>query len=167
MELEIIKSPKRKKTISARLVNNTIRVNAPANISEEKLAEAIKKLRSKLEKRQLKRELNAKKDLSKIAQALNRKYFGNIIRFASIEYTANQNRLFGSCNHRTRIIRLSHRLAKMPDWVRDYVIIHELAHILVPNHSQAFWELVYRYELTERARGFLIAQGFEAEADLV
>jgi predicted metal-dependent hydrolase len=49
----------------------------------------------------------------------------------------------------------------MPEWVRDYVIIHEVAHILEPNHSKAFWDIVYRYKLAERARGFLIAKGME------
>jgi predicted metal-dependent hydrolase len=45
--------------------------------------------------------------------------------------------------------------------VRDYVIVHELAHLLIADHSAEFWSLVDRYPLTERARGFLIAKGME------
>jgi len=45
--------------------------------------------------------------------------------------------------------------------VRDYVIIHELAHLVRPDHSPAFWKLVQRYKLTERARGYLMALGLE------
>ena len=47
----------------------------------------------------------------------------------------------------------------MPEWVRRYVLIHEMAHLIEPNHSRAFWDIVSRYKLTERARGYLMAVG--------
>jgi predicted metal-dependent hydrolase len=56
---------------------------------------------------------------------------------------------------------LSLQLSEYPTWVRDYVIVHELAHLIVPDHSPDFWDLVNRYPMTERARGFLIAKGME------
>jgi predicted metal-dependent hydrolase len=57
------------------------------------------------------------------------------------------------------VIRLSRSLSAFPAWVLDYVIVHELAHLEIPGHGPAFWEIVNRYPLTERARGFLIAKG--------
>jgi predicted metal-dependent hydrolase len=48
----------------------------------------------------------------------------------------------------------------MPDWVVDYVLVHELAHLDEPTHSAAFWGLVDRYPETEKAKGFL--EGFLA-----
>jgi len=81
----------------------------------------------------------------------------------SIKFVSNQNTNFGSCTIKTRSIRISDRLAKTPRWVQDYVIIHELAHILYPNHSRKFWEKVNQYKYAERARGYLIAMGMLSE----
>ena len=65
----------------------------------------------------------------------------------------------------TGAVRLSTRLAAFPDWVVVYVLVHELAHLSVADHAPAFWSLVERYPLAERARGYLIAKSGDAEAD--
>ena len=43
----------------------------------------------------------------------------------------------------------------MPGYVVDYVLLHELAHLLVPGHGAAFRALLAGYERLERAQGFL------------
>ena len=59
---------------------------------------------------------------------------------------------------------MSDKLRDMPSWVQDYVLLHELAHLLVPGHGADFWAWVQRYPRTERARGYL--DGVSAAAGL-
>ena len=81
---------------------------------------------------------------------------------ASIRWVNNQNGRWGSCTPADRTIRISDRIMDMPDWVIDYVLLHELVHLVVPSHSARFWSLVARYPRAERARGYL--EGVSAAA---
>ena len=70
---------------------------------------------------------------------------------------AEQNDRWASCTSARGTIRISTRLARVPVWVLDAVLVHELAHLTEPNHSPAFWDLANRYPRQERASGFLEA----------
>ncbi|MFH0876702.1 MAG: M48 family metallopeptidase [Candidatus Omnitrophota bacterium] len=159
MQIKIIRSHRRKRTISARLDKDVLLVRAPLGISQERLGKIIEDLKSRLTRKKLKEKLDQKQGLSQIATSLNKKYFGNSLKINSIAYTHNQNRQFGCCSTRDANIRISHRVGLMPKWVRNYVLVHEMAHLVVPNHSKAFWGIVSRYNLAERARGYLLACG--------
>lgn len=164
MDIEIIRSTKRKRTVSARQVEGRFVVQAPVEMSEAELQPIIDKLLRRWQKRQTKEELDDKA-LQRRAQELNRQYFKGKLKWQSITWVTNQNNRFGSCTPANSTIRLSHRLAKMPPFVRDYVIVHELAHLLEANHGPRFWKLVNRYPRTERARGYLMAVGWEEIED--
>ncbi len=161
-EVEIIRSRKRKKTVQAREVNGKIYVYLPAGMSREEEKKYVEELVKKMERRKRRRELNSDESLSRRAQELNEKYFGGKLEF-EIKYVTNQSRRFGSCTPQDKKIRISDRLADMPSWVRDYVIVHELTHLIQPDHSKKFWEMVNRYKYTERARGYLMAVGMESD----
>jgi len=160
MEVKIIRSHRRRRTVSARLVEDTLLVNAPLELSRMRLDKIIAGFKVKFEKKKLKDELGRKQSLFDIAMRLNEKYFANQLKINSIEYVTGQSRKFGYCNYNSGNIRISHRIGLMPAWVRDYVIIHEMAHLVEPNHSRAFWAIISRYKLAERARGFLLAKSF-------
>ncbi|HMQ50771.1 MAG TPA: M48 family metallopeptidase [Anaerolineae bacterium] len=160
METKIIRSHKRKRSVSAKVVDGVFQVSAPAHISETDLQPIIENLKKRWEKRQVKNELDDKA-LQGRAQELNRQYFDGQLKWKSIRWVTNQDKRFGSCTPGQGTIRLSHRLATMPAFVRDYVIVHELAHLIEANHSPKFWKLVNRYPKTERARGYLMAVGLE------
>src|SRR5581483_1255429 len=82
----------------------------------------------------------------------------------SVRWATNQNSRWSSCTPTEGTIRLSHRLQGMPEYVIDYVLLHELAHLLVPDHGARFWALLEAYPRTERARGYL--EGVVAAARL-
>jgi predicted metal-dependent hydrolase len=98
------------------------------------------------------------------ATALSRRYLEGRARPSEVRWVDNQSARWGSCTPADGSIRLSSRLQSMPPWVVDYVLVHELAHLLVPGHGEPFWEWVDRYPRTERARGYL--QGVSAAAGL-
>jgi predicted metal-dependent hydrolase len=55
----------------------------------------------------------------------------------------------------TREIRISDRLRVAPEWVLDAVIVHELAHLVEPNHSPRFRQLEARYPRKDEADTYL------------
>ncbi len=122
-------------------------------------------MQTRLQRRRQKSELDDAA-LQRRAQELNRQYFGGNLKWESVRWVTNQNRSrYGSCTPADGTIRLSHRVAAMPAFVRDYVLVHELAHLLEANHGPKFWKLVNRYPKTERARGYLMAVGLEEMED--
>jgi hypothetical protein len=165
MEVRIIRSSKRVRTVSARIVNDMLFVNAPFALSQERLQKIVADFKLRFERKILKEELDRKQNLVDIAARLNAKYFENKLKINSIEYVTEQNSKFGCCNYRDATIRISHRIGFMPKWVRDYVVIHEMAHLIEPNHSSAFWKIVNHYKLSERARGYLMAAGLKIDGD--
>jgi predicted metal-dependent hydrolase len=158
--VRIIRSQKRNKTVHARMVDGVMEVRAPVEMSDEELAPIVEKLRKRMQRRQAKKTLDDG-DLEKRAADLNQRYFGGKFTWESIRWVTNQEKRYGSCTPANRTIRISHRLAQTPDFVLDYVIVHELAHLLEANHGPRFWKLVNRYPKTERARGYLMALGLE------
>lgn len=160
MEVKIVRSKKRKKTVSAREVNGQFIVQAPAAMSDSDLLPIIERLRQRWQKRRSKTELDHQA-LQRRAQELNRQYFNGELKWKTVKWATNQEKRFGSCTPANGTIRISSRLVTMPAFVRDYVLVHELAHLVEANHGPEFWKLVYRYPRTERARGYLMAVGLE------
>jgi predicted metal-dependent hydrolase len=107
-------------------------------------------------------------ELEQRARRLTVRYlpeYADRVNPASVRWVTNQNGRWGSCTPDDGTIRISHRIQEMPDWVVDYVLLHELAHLVVPSHSARFWDLVNRYPKAERARGYL--EGISAATGLV
>jgi len=160
MDVRVVRSDRRAKTVSARVVDGVLEVLAPANLSDAELQPIIARLRQRLDRRERRRELDDG-DLQRLAERLNREHFGGGLRWSSITWSAQQEKRYGSCTPSLGTIRVSHRLATMPPFVLEYVVMHELAHLVEANHGPRFWRLVSRYPRSERARGYLMAVGLE------
>ena len=158
--IEVQRSARRKKTISAEIVGDALVVSIPDRMSRADEQEWVERMATRMSDRKRRDRLNQEGALARRAADLSARYL-NGVKPRDIEWVSNQRSRWGSCSPEEGSIRLSVELADYPAWVRDYVIVHELAHLLVADHSDRFWELVNRYPLTERARGFLIAKGME------
>ena len=160
--VEIIRSDKRKKTIQAKEIDGKLYIYLSSGMSEDEEKLWIDSMVKRIDSQKRRKKLNSDEQLVKRARELNRRYFSGKLKFG-IGYVTNQNSRFGSCTPKDKTIRISDRLADMPGWVRDYVIVHELAHLVHPDHSKKFWELVNHYRYSERARGYLIAVGMSSD----
>jgi len=165
MEVKIIRSARRKKTISAKIAGETLEVYLPLGMSKEAEAAWVLKMKKKIEAKKFKKQLDSDNYLQKRFAEFNKKYFEGKLSAKSIKFVTNQTTVSGSCTPAKGCIRISHRLASMPRWVLDYVIMHEMVHLLHPNHSKFFWSKVNEYKYAERARGFLMCKGMETESE--
>ena len=151
IRVQVIRSPKRRKTVQAREVDGVVRVSIPATMTraeeEHWVAVMVGRFR---------RSDTSAIDLPARAAALAKRY--RLPVPADIRWVDNQRTLWGSCTPVDGTIRISSVLAGYPGWVLDYVIVHELAHLVIHGHGRPFWELVNRYPKAERARGYLMAK---------
>lgn len=169
--VEVRRSQRRRRTVSAYRDGERVVVLIPAQFSRAEEREWVDRMLERLASRD-QRARRGDADLQARAARLALRYlheYPGAARPASVRWVNNQNGRWGSCTPADRTIRLSHRVQDMPDWVLDYVLLHELAHLVVPSHNSAFWDLVARYPRAERARGFLegvsAASGLEMSDD--
>lgn len=135
----------------------------PAGLSSDEEQEWIATVLERLERRERRRH-PSDATLFDRARELSVRYLDGRVAPESVRWVGNQNSRWGSCTPADGTIRLSAQLRGMPSWVVDYVLLHELAHLLEAGHGPAFWKLVNRYPKTERARGYL--EGVAAAAGL-
>ncbi len=60
-------------------------------------------------------------------------------------YVQRMKTKWGSCNHNARTIRLNTELAKKPRECLEYVVVHELVHLLEPTHNARFVAMMDRF----------------------
>lgn len=161
--VEVRRSPRRRRTVHAYRDGDRTVVLIPARMSADEEQRWVTVMLDRLAAQESRRILGDE-ELADRARRLSAQYLGGRALPGSVRWVTNQNSRWGSCTPSEASIRLSHRLQGMPEYVVDYVLLHELAHLLVPGHGPRFWKLLESYPRTERARGFL--EGVVAAARL-
>lgn len=154
--VEVRRSARRRRTVSAYRDGDRTVVLIPARMSKAEEARWVETMLARLAASEAKRRPAGDDALAVRAGTLSRRYLDGKAKPSSVRWVTNMRSRWGSCTPGDATVRLSHALRDMPDWVVDYVLVHELAHLLVPDHSAAFWALVSRYPMAERARGYLL-----------
>ncbi|WP_457962956.1 M48 family metallopeptidase [Arthrobacter sp. D1-29] len=170
--VEVRRSARRTRTVAAFWENGTAVVAIPARFTAAQESEWVHRMLEKLHRQGERRTRKGKRQsatdaaLAAHAADLSAQYFGGRAVPTSVRWVSNQNSRWGSATPSEGSIRLSDKLKAMPQWVVDYVLLHELAHLLVAGHNAAFWKLLEGYPETERAKAFLEGVSFATSRGL-
>lgn len=157
-QVEIRRSARRRRTVSAYREQDRTIVLVPARMSRSEEARWVAVMLEKLDKQESRRAARAAgtdAELHERALGLSKRWLDGACVPVSVRWVGDQRTRWGSCTPADGTIRLSDRMRPMPGWVIDYVLVHELVHLLVPGHGPKFHALVDRYPKAERARGYL------------
>lgn len=163
--VEVRRSKRRRRTVSAYREGDTIVVLIPASMSKRDEATWVQDMVARLERSEQRRKPSDEQLMAR-ARALNDEYLGGLATPDSVRWVGNQKSRWGSCTPGDRSIRLSERMQGMPGWVIDYVLVHELAHLIEAGHDARFWAWVDHYPRAERAKGYLAGWSASARLEL-
>jgi predicted metal-dependent hydrolase len=161
--VEVRRSRRRRRTVTAYRDRGVTVVCIPAKFSAAEEQDWVERMLARLAE-QDRRRRPGDEALGRRAAELSQRYLGGRAQAHSVRWVTNQRTRWGSATPADGTIRLSTRLQGMPGWVLDYVLLHELAHLVEPGHGPEFWALLEPYPRTERARGYL--EGVAAARDL-
>jgi predicted metal-dependent hydrolase len=160
-EIRVIRNTRRSRSISAYREQGAIVIQIPARLPRGQVADLIPEMVQRVLTREA-RERISDSDLIERAielMAIHLPEFSE--RPASVTWRA-MNERWGSCTTVDRTIRISERLNGAPSYVIDYVLLHELIHLRIPDHSKGFTDLLERFSEGEKASAFL--EGYESGA---
>lgn len=167
------RSVRRRRTVAAFWEDGSAIVAIPAHFTKAQESEWVRRMLDKLKRQGESRTQGAGRRrpasdaaLAVHASELSSKYLGGRAIPTSVRWVSNQKSRWGSATPSDGTIRLSDKLRAMPQWVIDYVLLHELAHLLVAGHNAAFWRLLEAYPETHRAKAFLEGVAFATSRGL-
>ncbi len=158
-DVEVRRSKRRRRTVSAYRDGGRIIVLVPDRFSRAEearwVASMVADITSREDRARSQGPRSSDAALMQRALELNDRHLDGAAVPASIRWVSTMSHRWASCTAVDRSIRISDQVRTSPEWVLDYLIVHELAHLLVHGHGRDFWDLVERYPRTERARGYL------------
>ncbi len=166
-QVEVRRSARRRRTVSAHLEGDTVVVLLPARMSVDQEQRWVAEMLARVARSDSRRRPAAGRsddELARRCAQLSRAHLDGLAQPRVVRWVPSMRTRWASCTPAEGTIRVGERLREAPAWVLDYVLVHELAHLLEPGHGPAFWAWVQRYPRTERARGYL--EGLGAAAGL-
>ena len=153
--LELAIERKSVKNVNARLSGSALSVSAPRSMPQEAVDEAVLELARRLLRRAHANRVNEAEDALKLACEVAKR-FPKEPYIQRVVFVTTQRKRWGSYSTRTKTVRLNAAVRRMPRWVLEAVVAHELAHAFHADHSPAFWDLLLRVcPESERAEAFL------------
>src|SRR5689334_3800669 len=165
--VEVRRSDRRRRMVSARREGDTVVVFIPGWMSDSEESRWVDEMVRRLERSEARRRSPARAGddaLSRRAAELSRRHLEGRAVPTSVRWVPPMRTRWASCTPADGTIRISERLRDVPAWVLDYVLVHELTHLLEPGHDERFWAWVHRFPRSERAIGYL--EGLSAAAGL-
>lgn len=165
--MEVRRSKRRRRTVSAYLDGDTMVVLLPDRMTKSEEQHWVAEMERKLlhgARRKASPARHSDAALLERCAELSARYLDGQATPVSVRWVPPMRTRWASCTPSEETIRVSERLRDVPAWVLDYVLVHELAHLRVAGHNAEFWALCKRYPKTERAIGYL--EGLSAAAGL-
>ena len=153
--------------VSARREGDTVIVFIPGWMSESEETRWVDEMVRRLERSEARRRSPARTGddaLRRRSVELSRRYLEGRAEPTTVRWVPTMSTRWASGTPADGTIRVSERLRDAPGWVVDYVLVHELAHLLESGHTPAFWAWVDRYPRADKAKGYL--EGYSAAARL-
>jgi predicted metal-dependent hydrolase len=163
-DVEVRRSTRRRRTVSAYREGKRVIVLIPAGFTAAEEREWVARMVARVTGTTKARRRGGDTELGRRARDLSERYLDGRAEPAAVRWVPAMRTRWASCTPADSTIRLSRALQDMPVWVQDYVLLHELAHLIEAGHGPRFWRLLERYPRTERARGYL--DGVSAAAQL-
>lgn len=142
--VEIRASKRRRKWVAAHWEGDTIVVVVPQRMSKRDRQSYADQLAAKLVADRDKRR-PTDEQLTRRAAELSALHLDGRAVPSAVTWSSRQRQQWGSCSPADRTIRISDQLVDVPQWVLDAVLVHELAHLLRPDHDAEFADLVDRF----------------------
>ncbi|MBM6623292.1 M48 family metallopeptidase [Micrococcaceae bacterium RIT802] len=165
VSVRVLRSRRRRRTVSGVWKNGAAVISVPAALSLRQEDEWIERMVPDILARRAKALSrfgeNADDELMQRAGMLNRKYLDGRAEPLSVRWVQNQTTRWGSASPGSGAIRLNHQLQRMPGWVQDYILVHELAHLIADDgHGPQFKALEGRYGRRAEAKAYLSGVSF-------
>jgi len=156
LRVRVRRSTRRVKSVGAAWRDGVAVVSLPARLSAREEAHWVEVMLTRMLGREKARTPRGDDELQTRAVQLSDAHLEGRARPSSVRWVGNQQRRWGSTTPLDRTIRLSDRLRSMPRYVQDYVLVHELAHLLADDgHGPLFRSWERRFPRWAEAKAFL------------